>query len=286
MISEVIVSRLDELVGDYDTPFFRYLLYSYDLSLQECEMVISKLKNDISDDVISGDDNLVCVLEQYFAGMCEDKEKRDKLEYLGNLMDEGSEFYIKFLADYDVTPRDADIIYGKMESRIVEDNISDFEIKRGLEYCFSNAVRQKSYIKSLEMIVGRNYDTLIIERVKRENPNVYDSDLIQIVNGIYADIIGGHNFKSIKTAFLDRVMRRSESKKAEAISKWESLVLGNGDSFNRLLENKHLSISDGEAIKRDVRSKILKGLICADRINGAFLTRLCIDYSSEAYETQ
>lgn len=136
------------------------------------------------------------------------------------------------------------------------------------------------------MIVGRNYDTLIIERVKRENPNVYDSDLIQIVNGIYADIIGGHNFKSIKTAFLDRVMRRSESKKAEAISKWESLVLGNGDSFNRLLENKHLSISDGEAIKRDVRSKILKGLICADRINGAFLTRLCIDYSSEAYETQ
>lgn len=109
--------------------------------------------------------------------------------------------------------------------------------------------------------------------------------MIQIVNGIYADIIGGHNFKSIKTAFLDRVMRRSESKKAEAISKWESLVLGNGDSFNRLLENKHLSISDGEAIKR-MWSKILKGLICADRINGAFLIRLCIDYSSEAYETQ
>ena len=67
----------------------------------------------------------------------------------------------------------------------------------------------------------------------------------------------------------------------QAISKWESLVLGNGDSFNRLLETKNLSINDGEAIKRDVQSKILSGLICADRINGAFLTKLCINYSSE-----
>ena len=67
----------------------------------------------------------------------------------------------------------------------------------------------------------------------------------------------------------------------KAISKWESLVLGNGDSFNRLLETKNLSINDGEAIKRDVQSKILSGLICADRINGAFLTKLCINYSSE-----
>ena len=76
-------------------------------------------------------------------------------------------------------------------------------------------------------------------------------------------------------------MRKSETKKAEAISKWESLVLGNGDSFNKLLENKHLTISDGEAINRNVRAMILNGLICADRINGSFLTKLCINYNSE-----
>ena len=46
MINEVILKRLDELIGDFDTPFFNYLMYSYDLGLQECEEIIEKLKND------------------------------------------------------------------------------------------------------------------------------------------------------------------------------------------------------------------------------------------------
>ena len=131
------------------------------------------------------------------------------------------------------------------------------------------------------MIVGRNYDALTVEMVKRGNPNIYDTDIIQISNEIYTEILDGKDFKSIKNAFFDKVMRKSESKKAEAISKWENLVLGNGDSFNKLLENKNLTVSDGEVIKKDVRSKILNGLICADRINGAFLTKLCINFNRE-----
>ena len=150
-----------------------------------------------------------------------------------------------------------------------------------MEYYFSNAVKQDSYIRSLEHIVGNNYDSLTVERVKREYPNIYDGDIIEITNELYAEILDGKNFTSIKDAFFDKVMRKSESKKAEAIYKWESLVLGNGDSFNKLLETKHLTLGDGEVIKKDVRSKILNGLICADKINGAFLTMLCINYGSE-----
>lgn len=91
--------------------------------------------------------------------------------------------------------------------------------------------------------------------MKRDYPNIRDSDIVQIANELYTEILDGLNFTSVKVSFLDKVMRRSEAKKAEAISKWESLVFGNGDSFNKLLENKHLTIADGEAIKRDVRSK-------------------------------
>lgn len=281
MINEVILSRFNELIGEYDTPFFKYLLYSYDLSLQDCELIISKIKKDISDSVISSDDNLVELTEEYFREMCLEKEKRDKLEYLSSLMDEKSDFYNKFLAKYEVSSSDIDIIYTKIESKITNSNIDDYEIKRSLEYYFSNAVKQDSYIRSLQMIVGRNYDSLTVEKVKRENPNIYDVDIIQITKELYAEILDGRNFTSIKSAFFDKVMRKSEAKKAEAISKWESLILGNGDSFNKLLETKDLTIGDGEVIKKDVRSKILSGLICADRINGAFLTRICINYSSE-----
>ena len=196
-------------------------------------------------------------------------------------MDSESDFYVKFLAKYDVSSRDLDIIYNKIDDKITNENISDFEIKRSLEYYFSNAVKQDSYIRSLEHIVGNNYDSLTVERVKREYPNIYDGDIIEITNELYAEILDGKNFTSIKDAFFDKVMRKSESKKAEAIYKWESLVLGNGDSFNKLLETKHLTLGDGEVIKKDVRSKILNGLICADKINGAFLTMLCINYGSE-----
>ena len=281
MINEVIISRLDNLIGDFDTPFFNYLLYSYDLSLSDCEIAISKIKSDIQEDKISGDDNLVELIEEYFRQMKLDYKKQEKLEYLTYLMDENNDFYKKFLARYEVSPKDIKVIHGKVKSQILDDDLSDFEIKRAVEYYFSNAVKQKSYIRSLSMIVGKNYDTLIIDRAKKENPNIYDNDIIEITNEIYTEILEGHDFKSIKTAFLDKIMRKSESKKAEAISKWENLVLGNGDSFNKLLETKNLTISDGENIKKSVRSMILKGSICSDKINGAFLTKLCINYSSE-----
>ncbi len=278
MINEVILSRLDELIGEYDTPFFNYLIYSHNLSLQDCEMIISKIRRDISRDIISGDDNLVETVELYFQQMCDEKTRMEKIDYLTSLMDEKSDFYRRFLASYDVSKKDEDVIYARVKSKISEENITDFEIKRSLEYYFSNAVKQESYIRSLNMIVGKNYDTLIIDKLRRDYPNVYPRDIQLIANEIYEEIIDGKNFTSIKSSFLDKVMRKSESKKAEAISKWKDLVLGNGDSFNRLLELKNLTISDGENIKRDVENRILNGLICADRINGAFLTRLCIEY--------
>ena len=48
MINEVIIYRPDELIGDLNTPFFNYLLYSYDLNLNECEDIINDLKEDIN----------------------------------------------------------------------------------------------------------------------------------------------------------------------------------------------------------------------------------------------
>ena len=65
MINEVTISRLDELIGDYDTPFFNYLLYSYDLSLNDCEAIINDLKNDINSNRVAAD-NLVSTLEDYY----------------------------------------------------------------------------------------------------------------------------------------------------------------------------------------------------------------------------
>lgn len=277
MISEVIVSRLDELIGDYDTAFFSFLIYSYDLSLEECEAAVERIRTDICEGRVSADDNLVDIIQEYFRDVCRNRQKQERIDYLGQLMDEGSDFYMKFLSRYDVSDRDSEVIYTKIRNMILDDDIGEFEIRRNLEYYFSNAVRQDSYLAALNRLVG-NYDTLMIEKIRRDYPNVFLSDLAEITNELYGEIIDGENFTSVKNEFLDKVMRKSESKKAEAISKWQDLVLGNGDSFSRLLETKNLSLDDGEAIRRDVENRILDGLITADRIDGVFLTRLCIDY--------
>lgn len=279
MFSKVMISRLDELVGDFDTHYFNYLLYSYNLDLYDCELIISKIKDDIESEVISSDDNLVEVIEDYFHAKCIENEKQDKIEYLALLMNEDNEFYIKFLKKYELNSRDMDMIYDKVRQHILEDNITDFEIRRSLEYYFSNAVKQESYVRTLKLLVGDSYDSLTVKSVKRQYPNIQDSDIYQISNELYSEILDAKDFTNIKGAFFDKVMRRSEAKKAEAIEKWDSLVLGNGDSFNRLLENKDLTLSDGENIKRDVRSRILNGLICADIIDGVFLTKICNSYS-------
>ena len=281
MFGRAMVSRLDELVGDYDTPFFSYLLYSYDLDLYDCELIISKIKDDIENEVISGDDNLVGIIEDRFFEKCIEAEKRDKIEYLAMLMSEKNDFYLRFLEGYDVSPKDRDMIYDKVKTRISDDNISDFEIRRSLEYYFSNAVKQESYIRNLKLLVGDNYDSLTVRSVKRQYPNITDSDIYQISNEMYSEILDARDFSNIKEAFFDSIMRRSEAKKAQAIEKWNSLVLGNGDSFKRLLESKNLTLSDGESIKSDVRSRILNGLISADRIDGVFLTRICNDYGGK-----
>ena len=278
-MSEVIMSRLDELIGEYDTPFFNYLIYSYDLTLEDCELIISKIRKDISDERISGDDNLVSVVQNYFTDKIRENERIEKLEYLSELMDENGDFYSRFLSGYDVSPRDVNIIYGKLETKITEENITDYQIRRDLEYYFSNAVRQGSYIASLKKIVG-DYDTLMIKKIQRDYPNIHLNDLFTITNDLYSEILEGINFPNgIKTAFLRKVMNRSETKKADAIKKWEKLVLGNGDSFSQLLESKNLTAEDGEAIKTDIRARILDGLLCADRIDGVFLTKICINYS-------
>ena len=81
MINEVIISKLDELVGEYDTPFFNYLLYSYDLSLDDCEVIIDDLKSDINSNKILPQ-NIVLTLEDYFKSRVADLEKQQKIEFL------------------------------------------------------------------------------------------------------------------------------------------------------------------------------------------------------------
>jgi hypothetical protein len=99
MINEVSIQRLDDVIGDYDTPFFNYLLYSYDISLDESELIIEELKSDVnSGKLITG--NVVETLEDYFIKRVVSLQKQEKVEFLSSLISKDSDFYIKYLKRY------------------------------------------------------------------------------------------------------------------------------------------------------------------------------------------
>lgn len=279
MISDVIVDRLDELIGDYDTPFFNYLLYSYDLSLEECELIVEELKGDVnSGKVIT--DNIVLTLEDYFKSRVASLEKQEKVNYLSSLLSEENEFFVKYLKRYGLSSKDINLIHDRLESKIIEENISDFEIKRYLEYYFANAVKQVSYINDLNRIVGRHYDTLMIRNVKRQYPILLDRDIIEIIFHIHGEIIEAKEFKNgIKNEFKRQCMIKSEDKKAQCRVRLNEFVEGSGDSFSKLVKFKRLTKKDGEIIVSEIKEDISAGLIQPEWIDSVFITKRFNDYN-------
>ena len=279
MINEVIINRLDELIGDFDTPFFSYLLYSYDLSLQECEEIIEKLKNDIASNKIISN-NVVSTLDDYFKSKVVDLEKREKIDFLSSLIQQDSDFYVKYLKKYDLNSDDINLIYERVESKIINENITDFEIKRYLEYYFSNSVKQLSYINELNNIVGRDYDTLIIINLKKKYPILQDRDIVEIISNIHGEIIEAKEFKNgIKDEFKRQCMIRSENKKAQCRERLNYFVEGSGDSFSKLIKFKMLSKDDGKIIVSEIEEDISNGLIQPESIDGVFITKRFNDYN-------
>lgn len=279
MISDVIVDRLDELIGDYDTPFFNYLLYSYDLSLEECELIVEELKGDVnSGKVIT--DNIVFTLEDYFKSRVASLEKQEKVNYLSSLLSEENEFFVKYLKKYGLSSKDINLIHDRVESKIINDNISDFEIKRYLEYYFANAVKQVSYINDLNRIVGRHYDTLMIRNVKKQYPILLDRDIIEIIFHIHGEIIEAKEFKNgIKNEFKRQCMIKSEDKKAQCRLRLNEFVEGSGDSFSKLVKFKRLTKKDGEIIVSEIKEDISAGLIQPEWIDSVFITKRFNDYN-------
>lgn len=279
MINEVIINRLDELIGDFNTPFFNYLLYSYDLSLDDCEEIVDDLKNDITENRVTAD-NIVSTLEDYFKSKVVELEKKSKVNYLTELINPDNDFFKRFLERYGLSEREIDIVYERVESRILADNITDFEIKRFLEYYFANAVKQKSYLNDLERIIGRNYDTLIIKKAEKNYPILLKRDIRSVISDIRGDILDAYDFKKpIKDVFLNRCMRKSEKKKADAMSKLQYFVEGSGDSFSKLVRFKGLEKRDGEIIVNQIQEDIARGLVQPDGVNSVFLTKRFNEYN-------
>ena len=272
MINEVMIDRLDEVTEDFDTPFFNYLMYSYGLSLDECESIVENLKDDMKNNTVITD-NVVSALENRFRDDAARREKDSKIEYMFGLLERDGDFFERYLARYDLLESDIELISQKLREGILEDNIPNFEIKRLLIYYFDNSIKQLTYLRDLEMIRGRAYDTLIIKKACRKYPILVEQDIVEIVVAIRGEILDAREFRDgIRHEFLRQCMIRSESKKADALNRLNGLVEGTGDSFRKFVQSKGISKGDGELIVSEIRRDIDDGKIQPEEINNIFLT--------------
>ena len=275
MINEKI-RKLDNYIGEFNTPFSKYLLYSYNLSLTECEGIIDNIKDNINDNDIT-DSNIVTIIDDYFKKKVIDLEKTQKIEYLNNLIN--GDFFDKYLKKYELDDDEINVIYDRIKTKILEENITDFEINRYLKYYFLNSVKQVSYLKELNFIKGRNYDTLIIKKAKKKYPILIHTDIVEIITNIKNMIIEAYDFKkSIKNEFLSECMNKSEAKKAKARLNLDKYVSGSGDSIYKLMEIKNLTKKEGNMLISEIKADINEGLIQPDDVDGLFLTKRFNEY--------
>ena len=185
----------------------------------------------------------------------------------------------KYLKRYKLSDEDTALVYDRVRDKIIKDNITDFEIKRYLEYYSSNLLKQVSYISELESIVGRNFDTLRIKNALKKYPILNENDIIYIISDIRGDILDAVEFKKpIKDEFLKRCMIKSESKKACVFKRLDEVIEGNGDTFSMFLKSKNLSQRDSEIVLSQIKRDISNGLVQQNINYNVFITQRFNEY--------
>ena len=270
MNKEDFSNEMNSLVGDYNSNYFRYLLYSYNLSLNDGKLIIKEITNDFD----GGDVNLINLIEESFEQKIIDFEKKDKINYLNNLISYESDFYKENLQEYNLSERFINLVFEKIKNEINDNNIDYFIIKRNLKDYFYNKKFYGSYMKQLKNIKGKNYDSLIIRKTLKDYININLNDIKYCIHEMEIEILDGENYNNnIRKGFNRKIIQKSEKKKADARTVFDNIFYDYGDSFKVLLEKNGLTWKDGEIIKKEIYNSIYSGELLAEKINAGFIFR-------------
>lgn len=268
MKKEDFQNELNILVGDYDTNYFRYLLYSYNLSLNDGQVIIETISKNFD----GSDVNIVHLIEDSFRQKVIEFEKNDKIRYLDELISKDNPFFITYLQDCNLNNKLTKLVYDKIKNEINENNIDYFMIKRNLKDYFYNKKFYRRYMNRLKEIKGNNYDSLIIKKKLKEFNNISILDVKFCIHEMESEILDGETYgDDFKKAFHRKLMKKSEKKKANARAKFNCYLDDYGDSFKVLLMKNDLTWDDGLIIIDEINTSINEGNLQAERIDSGFV---------------
>ena len=268
MNKEDFKNELNILVGDYNTNYFKFLLYSYNLSLNEGKLIIKNISNNFKGE----DVNLIQLIEDSFRQKLIDLEKKDKINYLNQLMSPDDEFYITYLNNYKLSKKFIRLIHDKIENEIYEDNIEYFIIKRNLTDYFYNKKFYHQNMNKLKNIKGKNYNSPVIRLALKKYNNISIRDIKETILLMENEILDGETYNNdFRKAFDRKLLKKSEKKKAEARETFNYFLDDYGDSFKVLLEKNNLTWDDGKIIIDEIYESIYLGELQKEKITSGFI---------------
>ena len=269
MVNQCLLDELNLLIGNLDSPYFKYLLFSHKLTQSEGEEVVQKIKSKIENDELI--DDLIDTLEDSCQKKVLNIEKSEKINYLNDLINTENNFYIKYLKDFQLNEKESLEVHEKIKNEIESKNINYYEIQRNLKDYYKNKVFQRTYFNRLLSVTGYNCDSIHIKKILRKYNNIDKDDLIKLVEEIKKEIYDGKEFGEFKNLFNNRVENISEKKKAAAKKQFDSFIFDFGDIFKNILKDNNLTWDDGQVIINEVNTLINEGKIIEEEIDGMFV---------------
>ena len=269
MVNQCLLDELNLLIGNLDSPYFKYLLFSHKLTQSEGEEIVQKIKSKIENDELI--DDLIDTLEDSCQKKVLNIEKSEKINYLNDLINKENNFYIKYLKDFQLNNKESLEVHEKIKTEIESKNINYYEIQRNLKDYYKNKVFQRTYFNRLLSVTGYNCDSIHIKKILRKYNNIDKDDLIKLIEEIKKEIYDGKEFGDFKKLFNNRVEIISEKKKAAAKKQFESFIFDFGDIFKNILKDNNLTWDDGQVIINEVNTLINEGKIIEEEIDGMFV---------------
>jgi len=270
-------NNLKSLMGECNSPYYKYLLNSCNLSNSEGINIVEKINLEINKETIKNKDELHKKIKLYFNEKYDNIQKEKKIESLDELFSDENYFFFDLKKKYRLNRNEINDIKELLIKDINESNLNDYEIKVHLETYFKRRVNLKKLKAKLNRYSGNNFKTDFINNLLEKYPNInLNDDILPIFKDLHEQIENGVEFEDIESIIEKRINEHLKLKIIYAKEKLEDLIL-----FNDIFEEYPLSDETYDKIIESINFEIEQNNLSANDITEEYIEIKCKEYNGD-----
>lgn len=271
-------NEFEELYNQYlllkDHPKVKFhLIPSYGISQDDLDTIFSKLKEDIYNGIITKENDIDQVIEDYFKKYLLNNNSKEIIKHYEEYLN-GESFKELIGRFNELKQEDIEDIKNKVKEDINNENLNIEDIDKRFDIYFLKKSQEIKYSKLLE----NEYNNIN----KYLKSGLYESEIKDILNEVHEKIINWHDDWSIFDDDLDKSINKILDKKQREIRSETHLrfdeLYPNKSSIRIVLELSILSEKKYEKLKNKLDKEIYNLEIRIDDINDELIIKYFNDY--------